>query len=150
LHLAILCLWIGLSTFQEFVGGKGIFCVFVFPENEPVDIALSAHLVCTLFLHFASQVRTLLILELAPFPSSQVGCKTQHLRPTCALCFLCWNYTQHFCGAFYCQFAETLADPYKGKSLYLGLTHSKSHLLPARTSRKILQILGGPTNIWNG
>ncbi len=25
LHLAILCLWTGLSTFQEFVGGKGMF-----------------------------------------------------------------------------------------------------------------------------
>ena len=38
--------------------------------------------------------------------------------------------------------------PTKGKSLYLGLTHSKSHLLPARSSREILQILGEPTNIF--
>jgi hypothetical protein len=50
----------------------------------------------------------------------------------------------------YATITETLADPYKGKSLHLGLTHSKSHLLSPRTPREILQILGGPTNIWNG
>jgi hypothetical protein len=29
-----------LSTFQDFLGGKGMFYVFMFPENEPVDKAL--------------------------------------------------------------------------------------------------------------
>jgi hypothetical protein len=28
-HLAILCLWMGLSTFLEIVGGKGIFFMFL-------------------------------------------------------------------------------------------------------------------------
>ncbi len=52
-------------------------------------VLLSAHLACALFAHFASQVCTVSILWLAPFPSAQVGCKTQHLRPTCAVSFLC-------------------------------------------------------------
>jgi hypothetical protein len=64
---------------------------------------LSAHWACTLLAHFASQVRTLSMLLLAPFPSVQVGRKTQHLRPTCALHFLCWNHTCLFGRAFYCQ-----------------------------------------------
>ncbi len=51
-------------------------------------VLLSAFLACALLAHFASQVRTLLSLRLAPFPSAQVGRKTQHLRPTCALPFL--------------------------------------------------------------
>ncbi len=51
-------------------------------------VLLSEHLACVLLAHFASQVRTLLILQLAPFPSAKVGRKTQHLRPTCTLCFL--------------------------------------------------------------
>jgi hypothetical protein len=42
-------------------------------------------------------------LRLAPFPSAQVGRKTQHLRPTCALRFLRWKHTHWFCGAFYRQ-----------------------------------------------
>jgi hypothetical protein len=42
-------------------------------------VLLSAHLACALLAHFASQMRTLSILQLAPFPSAQVGCKTQHL-----------------------------------------------------------------------
>jgi hypothetical protein len=45
--------------------------------------------------------------------------------------------------------AETLADLYKGKSLLLGIMHSKSHMLPAKSSSKILQIPGKPSNIWN-
>jgi hypothetical protein len=28
-----------VSTFQEFVGGKGMLLCFVFPENKPVDTA---------------------------------------------------------------------------------------------------------------
>jgi hypothetical protein len=43
---------------------------------------LSAHLACALLAHFASQGRTSSILQLAPFPSVQVGRNTQHLRPT--------------------------------------------------------------------
>jgi hypothetical protein len=39
-------------------------------------VLLSAHLACALLAHFASQVRTLSILRLAPFPSAQVGRKT--------------------------------------------------------------------------
>jgi hypothetical protein len=66
-------------------------------------VLLSVHLACALLAHFASQVRTLSMLRLAPFPSAQVRCKTQHLHPTCALCFLHWNHTCRFCGAFYCQ-----------------------------------------------
>ncbi len=66
-------------------------------------VLLSAHLACALLKHFASQVRTLSILQLAPFPSAQVGQKTQHLCPTCALCFLHWHHTCCFCGAFYRQ-----------------------------------------------
>jgi hypothetical protein len=50
-------------------------------------VLLSLHLACALLVHFVSQVRTLSILRLAPFPSAQVGHKTQHLRPTCALHF---------------------------------------------------------------
>jgi hypothetical protein len=51
-------------------------------------VLLSAHLACTLLAHFDSQVCTLSILKLAPFPSAQVGRKTQLLHPTCALHFL--------------------------------------------------------------
>jgi hypothetical protein len=51
-------------------------------------VLLSAHLACALVVHFASQVRSLSILQLAPYPSAQVGRKTQHLRPTCTLRFL--------------------------------------------------------------
>jgi hypothetical protein len=36
----ILCRWMGSRTFQEFLGGKGMFYVFMFPENEPVNKAL--------------------------------------------------------------------------------------------------------------
>ncbi len=64
---------------------------------------LSAHLAWALLAHFTSQVRTLSILQPAPFPSAQVGRKTQCLHPTCALCFLRWNHTRCFCGAFYRQ-----------------------------------------------
>ncbi len=56
--------------------------------NMRSGVHLSVHLACALLAHFASQVRTLSILQLAPFPSAQVGRKTQHLCPTCALCFL--------------------------------------------------------------
>ncbi len=52
-------------------------------------VLLSVHLACALLAHFASQVQTLSMLPLAPFPSAQVGRKTQHLRPTCTLDFLC-------------------------------------------------------------
>ncbi len=51
-------------------------------------VLLSALLAWALLAHFASQVHTWSILRLAPFPSAQGGCKTQHLRPTCALHFL--------------------------------------------------------------
>jgi hypothetical protein len=51
-------------------------------------VLLSVHLACALLVHFAGQVRTLSILQLAPFPSAQVGRKTQHLHPTCTLCYL--------------------------------------------------------------
>jgi hypothetical protein len=64
---------------------------------------LSVHLACALLAHFANQVRTLSILRLAPFPSAQIGRKTQHLHPICTLCFLRWNHTRRFCGAFYHQ-----------------------------------------------
>ncbi len=37
LCFCILCLWMGSSTFQEFLGGKGIFYVFMFFENKPLD-----------------------------------------------------------------------------------------------------------------
>jgi hypothetical protein len=40
----MLCLWMGSSTFQEFLGGKGMFlCFYVFMlfENESVDKALA-------------------------------------------------------------------------------------------------------------
>jgi hypothetical protein len=33
LHLAILCLWTGLSTFQEFWGGKGMFLLELFRNS---------------------------------------------------------------------------------------------------------------------
>ncbi len=56
---------------------------------------------------------------------------------------------KHFAGVGGQKLLKHQLIPTKGKSLYLGLTHSKSHLFPARTSREILQILGGPTNIWN-
>jgi hypothetical protein len=46
--------------------------------------------------------------------------------------------------------AETLADPYKAKIPLPRVNSFQEPLIPARTSRKILQILGGPTNIWNG
>ncbi len=36
-------------------------------------VLLIAHLACTILAHFASQVRTLSILQLAPFPSVQVS-----------------------------------------------------------------------------
>jgi hypothetical protein len=36
LCFCILCLWMGLSTFHEIVGGKGKY-VFMFFENKPVD-----------------------------------------------------------------------------------------------------------------
>jgi hypothetical protein len=72
-------------------------------HTKQSGVLLSAHFACTLLAHFASQVRTLSMLRLAPFPSAQVGRKTQHLRPTCTLPFLHWNHTCHFCGAFYCQ-----------------------------------------------
>ncbi len=36
------------------------------------NLFLSVHLACTQLAHFASQVCTLLILQLAPFPSAQV------------------------------------------------------------------------------
>jgi hypothetical protein len=39
---AFLCLWMGLSTFQEFLGRKGMFLcfyVFMFSESKPVDMA---------------------------------------------------------------------------------------------------------------
>ncbi len=72
--------------------------------TKPSWVLLSAHLACTLLAHIACQVRTSLsILELVPFPNLQVGCKTQHLRPTCALCILHWNYTPLCCRAFYHQ-----------------------------------------------
>jgi hypothetical protein len=51
-------------------------------------VILSAHLACALLAHFASQVCTLSILQFVPFPSAQVGRKTQHLHPTGTLCFL--------------------------------------------------------------
>ncbi len=55
------------------------------------EVLLSAHLACTLFVHFASQVHTLLILQLAPFPSVQVGRKTQHLQPYLRTLFSTFN-----------------------------------------------------------
>ncbi len=36
----ILCLWMGSSTFYEIVGGKGMFYIFMFFENEPVHTLL--------------------------------------------------------------------------------------------------------------
>ncbi len=39
-YFFILCPLMGSSTFQEFLGGKGIFYVFMFPKNKPVDKAL--------------------------------------------------------------------------------------------------------------
>ncbi len=80
-------------------------------------VLLSAHLACALLSQFASKVCSLqakCALKSAPdqfcnlhpsrpFPSPQAGRKTQHLRPTCALCFLHWNHTCRFCGAFHCQ-----------------------------------------------
>jgi hypothetical protein len=74
---------------------------------------LKCALGCALLAHFASKVRSLQAkcalkigvprpsahlkapqtdLRLAPFPSAQVGCKTQHFCPTCALRFLRWNH----------------------------------------------------------
>ena len=85
---------------------------------------LSVHLACTLLAHFASKVQSLQAkcalkigvcrpsahlkahqtnFALAPFPSAQVGRKTQHLHPTCALCFLRWNHARLCCRTFYCQ-----------------------------------------------
>jgi hypothetical protein len=37
LCFCILCLWMGSSTFQEFLGGKGMFLCFYVFENKPVD-----------------------------------------------------------------------------------------------------------------
>jgi hypothetical protein len=45
-HLAILCLWMGLSTFHKIVGGKGMFLCFIFFENEPVDTLLEGFVIC--------------------------------------------------------------------------------------------------------
>jgi hypothetical protein len=57
---------------------------------------LSAHLACTLLAHFVD-------FATCALPKSQVGRKTQHLCPTCALRFLCWNHTCLCCRAFYHQ-----------------------------------------------
>ncbi len=36
-------------------------------------------------------------------PKCASGAQNRTFAPTCALCFLRWNHTHHFCGAFYRQ-----------------------------------------------
>jgi hypothetical protein len=44
--------------------------------------------------------------------------------------------------------AETLADPYREKIPIAKVMHFKRNLLPAKSSSKILQKSGKPTNNW--
>ncbi len=49
------------------------------------------HLACALLAHFASQVRTLSILRLGPFPSAQVGHKFPTFAPYLHTSFSVFN-----------------------------------------------------------
>jgi hypothetical protein len=72
----------GFLTMVEWVGRK-----------QSVHWAVWGTFECALGLHPTCALH----LQLGPFPSAQVGRKTQHLRPIHTLCFLHWNHS-HLCS----------------------------------------------------